>query len=338
MRAAKYNPDEFEKLVAEQGGRADFVFEDDRPFAECHASTLVETCAGDLLCAWFGGTKEGHTDVGIWLSRFSGGAWSAPTRAAKVEDSPHWNPVLFRDPACGLYLFFKVGPSVPAWRTYWMRSDGQGGHWSDPVELVPGDVGGRGPVKNKPIILASGAWLAPASTEIDGWDCFADRSEDGGASWQRTENFQRDPSRLEGKGVIQPTFWESEPGQIHALMRSTCGSIIRSDSEDDGRTWRPLYLTDLPNNNSGFDAVRLDDGRVLLIYNPVSENWGPRTPINLAISEDNGQTWTDIASLETAPGEYSYPGMIRSSAGISLCYTWKRERVRLWQIPLAALG
>lgn len=334
-----FDPESFLSKVSAVGGRADFVFGDDRPFPECHASTLVETANGDLLCAWFGGKKEGASDVGIWWSRFHDGAWAAPSLAAKVNDTAHWNPVLFRDPKRGLYLFFKVGPHVDHWQTYWMHSTDDGGTWSSPVELVPGDKGGRGPVKDKPIMLSDGAWLAPASTEYKQWDCFADRSEDGGRTWTRSADFVINRKPNVGKGAIQPTFWESKPGHVHALLRTTWGQIARADSSDYGKTWTPVYTTNLPNNNSGIDVLRLGDGRLLLVYNPVGINWGPRTPLNVAESKDEGATWTDLASLEDEKGKgFSYPAIIRTTNGVAISYTWKRERIRVWQVPLKALG
>ncbi len=46
-------------------------------FASSHASTIEETPSG-LVAAWFGGSGEGAPDVGIWLSRYTDRAWSAP--------------------------------------------------------------------------------------------------------------------------------------------------------------------------------------------------------------------------------------------------------------------
>lgn len=330
-------PDAFRAKVEAAGGRVDFVFEDDRPFAQCHASTIVETGDGSLLCAWFGGTKESDPDVAIWMSRFSGGAWSKPAAAAKVRQEAHWNPTLFRDPVHGLFLFFKVGVDVPQWQTYWMKSMDDGATWSTPAELVPGDVGGRGPVRSKPIILSTGEWMAPSSTEAGGWKPFVDFSNDGGATWRRSQDFSIDKAVVRGDGAIQPTLWESAPGKLHALMRTAAGFVARSDSEDGGKTWSPLYKTALPNNNSGIDVLKLDDGRLLLIYNPVGKNWGSRTPLTLAASGDNGETWQMIAHVETELGEYSYPAIVKTSKGVAISYTWRRQRVRSWQIPMATL-
>ena len=67
--------------------------------------------------------------------------------------------------------------------------------------------------------------------------------------------------------------------------------IYRSDSKDGGNTWTEAYATELPNNNSGIDMIRSEDGKLFLVYNPVGVNWGDRTPISLAVSKDDGKTW-----------------------------------------------
>lgn len=330
---------DFAARVQEAGGRVDFIFEDDRPFAQCHASSVVETNDGALQAVWFAGTKEKDPDVGIWHSFFREGAWTAPALLVKVNETAHWNPVIFR-PTNGkkLYLFFKVGPEIPTWQSYWMISDDNGATWSEAVELVAGDAGGRGPVRCKPIVLSDGAWLAGASTELGKWLPFADRSEDKGLTWSRSADFALDDPNLKGRGAIQPTLWESEPGKVHALLRSQGGKIWRSDSEDYGRTWSPVREIDVPNNNSGIDVLQLSGNRLLMVYNPVDKNWGSRTPLDLALSVDNGETWTPIAHLEDDPiasSEFSYPAIVAGSDEVVITYTWNRQRVRAWQIPMS---
>jgi predicted neuraminidase len=243
-----------------------------------------------------------------------------------------------------VYLWFKVGKPIPIWRTYVMTSDDQGNTWSTARELVPGDVGGRGPVKNKLIVLSSGAWLAPASIEVGAtpsletgeaknaaWNAFVDRSEDQGVTWQRSELVPYDHANNKGEGVIQPTLWESDPGKIHMLIRSGDGWINRSDSDDDGRSWCPAYRTTLPNNNSGIDLTRLADGTLALVYNPVGGNWGGRSPLTLALSYDNGKTWPHQLDLETIQGEFSYPAIITIPGGMAVTYTHDRKTIAYWQ-------
>ena len=141
------------------------IFGEDRPFLSCHASTLVVLENNDILSAWFGGTKEKDSDVAVWFSRRANGSWAAPEVIADEAGIAHWNPVLFQDGTGTIYLYYKVGHEIKEWFTRVMFSKDQGQTWSQPEELVEGDIGGRGPVKNKPILLQNGAILAPASIE-----------------------------------------------------------------------------------------------------------------------------------------------------------------------------
>ncbi len=128
-------------------------------------------------------------------------------------------------------------------------------------------------------------------------------------------------------GVIQPTLWESQTGYIHMLLRSTRGFIYRSDSEDWGETWCEVYPTELPNNNSGLDIASCDEGYIALVYNPVSGNWGARSPISITLSQDNGQSWSQPIDLETAVGEYSYPAIYFRDGCFHVTYTSNRETI-----------
>lgn len=305
------------------------IFGDARPFAACHAATAAALSDGALVAAWFAGTAEGHADTAIWGATRTASGWSPPRMLAKVGDVPHWNPVLLPAPDGVLHLWWKVGPSPRDWTT-WTMTSADGERWSAPRALVPGDVGGRGPVKNRPIVLSDGAWLAPASRETaDQWTVFVDRSANGGRTWAASDPLSHAPA-VTGLGVIQPALWESAPGQVHMLTRSTCGRVCRSDSADGGHTWAPATPTELPNNNSGLDLARLADGRLVLACNPVAGNWAARTPLALLLSDDNGRTWRTWHVLETGPGEYSYPSIIPVPGGVAVVYTWRRERIACW--------
>ena len=195
-----------------------------------------------------------------------------------------------------------------------------------------GDVsGGRGPVKNKPIRISNGNILAPGSTEKGAWRCFIDIFD--GKEWRK----RNIPVTLDGAeqiNVIQPTLWESEAGYIHALVRSNQGKIYRSDSNDYGESWSPIYETGMPNNNSGIDCVKLEDGRVVLVCNPVEKNWGPRTPLSVYSSSDNGKTFKKELDLETAEGGFAYPAIIEANGKLHITYTYNRKKIVYCEVEI----
>ena len=309
-----------------------YFSKDGIPVPECHASTILHLKNGEIMAAWFGGKKEGNDNVGIWLTHGRPGQWSEPAEIAKIREDAHWNPVLFQSQEGRIFLFFKVGKKIPSWETWVKTSDDNGKTWSPAKELVAGDKGGRGPVRNKPIILRDGSWIAGASHEESGWNAFADISNDKGLSWHASPYIPLDRTMMKGKGVIQPTLWESAPGKVHMLLRSTEGAIYRSDSEDGGKTWSTAYKTGLPNPNSGIDLTRLDDGTLVLAFNPDTANWGSRSPLSLAVSLDNGKTWPKILDIDAGDkeDEFSYPGIIHYGDTIAVSYTWNRKKIAFW--------
>jgi predicted neuraminidase len=320
-------------------------------FANCHASTIVALPGGGLLAAFFAGLREGEADCAIWLSRHEQGRWLHPRRLCAEPGLPHWNPVLHAE-GNRVWLFYKVGATVHDWTTRTSYSADGGRTWDAARPLVPGATAPRGPVKNKLIVLSDGDWLAPGSVETEEvWDAVVDRSSDKGLTWQRSDvPLDHLPTRAPAEGmwqglaanalwetnldrvfrwdgVIQPTLWESRPGRVHMLLRSTRGRIYRSDSEDGGRTWAVAYPTNMPNNNSGIDLDRLADGSLVLAYNPVDGNWGRRTPISLARSGDNGATWEWFRDMETGEGEFSYPAVVAAKRHLHVTYTANRTTI-----------
>ena len=307
--------------------RRNFVFTGSPSVPSCHASTLLKTARGELICACFAGTQEKDNDVRIWYTVCKNGEWGAPMQIPSEQNIPHWNPVLYEMRDGTICLFYKIGYTIPEWKTMLVTFD-RDLHPSEPRELIAGDIsGGRGPVKNKPIALSDGSVLAPASTEQGAWLPFVDRLE--GGEWEKCAIPIED-----GAALIQPTLWESARGHVHALMRSDRGRIYQSDSADFGKTWGMAYPTEMPNNNSGIDCVRTDGGTLVLVCNPIDVNWGVRTPLTVFVSKDNGNHFREALCLENEEGEYSYPAVICDANTLYISYTWKREAIVCCEIEL----
>jgi predicted neuraminidase len=310
--------------------KSEFIYETP-PHPECHASTLAEGKAG-LVCAWFGGKKEKSPDVGIWMSRYVEGEWSVPMEVANGVQAdgkrfPCWNPVLFQPKQGPLMLFYKVGPNPEKWWGMLRTSEDGGASWSDGQRLPEGILG---PIKNKPVQLADGTILSPTSTEHNGWRVHFERSKDGGKTWTATKPVN-DGKKI---GAIQPSILFLGGEKLLAIGRTRAqGNVFEVESADHGQTWGEMKLGHLPNPNSGTDAVTLQDGRHLIVYNhsnPIIGKFsGLRSPLNVAVSAD-GRAWKAALVLEDEKlREFSYPAVIQTKDGkVHITYTWKRQRVK----------
>ncbi len=324
-----------------------------------HASTLVELKNGDVMAAWFAGSREGASDVAIYGARLHDGKWSAPTELARASGVPCWNPVLFHTLDGRLWLYYKFGSKPAVWAGARKWSDDEGRTWSTEERLPPGILG---PIKDKPLVLADGVVVSGSSVEASGWTAWIERSVDNGKTWSKigpiTIPEKSDvpdeseiaairkqfaptggsyPPRMITVGIIQPSLvWlDGHHLRFYARSQTRSALIAVADSFDDGRSWTQAHFIPVPNPNSGIDAVRLNDGRIVLAFN---DSFDQRTPLDLAVSKD-GEHFRIFCTLEDGPGEFSYPALIQAANGdLLVTYTWKRQTIKFVRGPLASMG
>lgn len=295
------------------------------------------------MATYFGGTKERNPDVCIWVSRKPKGSssWTLSQMVADgvMNDSVRkacWNPVVYQIPDGDLVIYFKIGNKVSDWTGWMVRSKDGGKTWSKRMPLQQDFLG---PVKNKPV-LSKGRLIAPTSIESDGWRLYFEYSDDMGKTWKRTPYVATDSIMQDGKMrikdlAIQPTIIFLSDGRLAALARTRSEHVAITYSSDNGETWTKLKLLSLPNNNSGLDAVTLNNGMHVMICNEkpiphgIKNGKGLRTPLSLMKSDD-GENWHHWITLEDSPiSQYSYPSIIQTADGHIHCiYTWRRQRIK----------
>jgi predicted neuraminidase len=296
-----------------------FIYDSFIDIPSCHSSTLVELTDGNILTAWFGGLEEAHPDAAHYKALFL----KKQNKFAKAElfwnvtGKSAGNPRLFTD--CNNRLWALLPVNEGKWcaggtRTYCCQSSDNGQSWSTPLHIpeLDGLLG-----KNKPLKMPNGNIVIPVTNE-NSQTSFAVIFDPNKNTWKRSKEI----SIGENIRCIQPTLVLLANGKIMGLLRTNIGNIWQSYSTDGGYTWSKPQKTELPNNNSGIDALKLTSGEIILAYNDTN-NEKERTPLSIAVSRDEGKTWGEKFILESEVGEFSYPAVIQSSdSSIHITYTY----------------
>lgn len=163
----------------------------------------------------------------------------------------------------------------------------------------------------KPTLLPSGRLLLPLYSDTFSISIMA-ITDDGGKTWTASRP-------LIGFGNIQPSVLRRGDGTLVAYMRENGPRkrIRVAESTDEGLTWGPVGMLDLPNPGSGLDGLRLASGQWLLIYNDTVQG---RNRLAASLSADEGRTWSTTRHLEDQPaGSYHYPAVTQGADGTIHC-------------------
>lgn len=291
-----------------------------------HCATLIELPNGELLAAWFSGAYETAPDQAIFTARLAPtqNTWTVPTVAVDTPGHANGQPVFLLDHAQTLWLYY-VTLSGRDWTTAHVkrrRSQDLGHSWGEEEDLglEEGYM-----LRSRPLYLPTagklGRWLLPAYDEKT-WRSFMLISDDDGLTWRAGRPI------ITPSGNIHACVVPLPDGRLMAFLRTggRGGVIWRTTSEDSGLSWSPPEPTVLPNPNSGLDLIRLSNGALILAFNNSHRR---RTPLCVALSDDQGSTWPYLRVLEDGDAEFSYPTLISTCDGtIAAVYTWKRQCIR----------
>jgi predicted neuraminidase len=321
------------------------------------------------ISVWFSRLPRGSTQ------------WAPAEKLSDDSRRSEQNPVLFPAPDGTLWLMWTAqlaGNQDTAFVR--RRLSGDNGRSWGPVETLFPEQRGRGTFIRQPmVVLDNGDWLLPVfychSLTGRKWNGDEDTSavkisSDAGATW-------RDVEVPGSRGCVHMCIERLSDGSLLALFRSRwADNIYQSRSTDHGRTWSAPVATALPNNNSSIQFTRLANGHLALVFNDSSAKsaterrlslydeidddlppviagdgskadgrtafWGaPRAPMTLAISTDDGRSWTkrDVEigdgycltnnSRDQSNRELSYPSIKQTADGaLQVAFTFHRRAIK----------
>lgn len=322
------------------------------PFASSHAADLLELPNGDILCCWFAGSDEGSSDISIVMSRLNADSniWTTPIRISDDNNNSEQNPSLFLKDNGDIWAIYTSqgsredlgGKRFNLQYTSMIKckvSTDNGYTWSETKTLF--DREGSF-CRQKIQVLSNGRWI------FGNWICFDDTSRNGTdiAVMQISDNKGETWRAVEvpnSKGRVHPNVVEIGGGSLIAMFRSrNADNIYIARSTDYGDTWTEPVRTELPNNNASISAIRLQSGRIAVIYNHFRANddankvvWPlQRCPVAIVISEDEGKTWPIRRLIESGEGffgstnsinnrRYEYPVIMQGENGmLHVAYSW----------------
>ena len=274
-----------------------------------------------------GGGVHDQADLVSRVSTDQGRTWSDEDLIV-VANEGQWNVMsvsLLRLADGRIAIFYCRKNSLTDCRPVVRFSTDEAVHWSDPVEIIPEEQVGYHVLNNDRVVqLSSGRLVAPiALHNRPGWAkpdwngeiaCYL--SDDGAMTWRRSQTSQQ-AHDADGKRMVaqEPGVVELNDGRLLLWIRTNAGEQYRSFSTDGGETWSPLHPMGIASPVSPATIERIPKtGDLLLVWNnhahlPPAERKA-RTPLSVAISSDEGETWNHVKTLEDDPhGWYCYTAM-----------------------------
>ncbi len=216
-------------------------------------------------------------------------------------------------------------------RPYLRISTDEAKSWGAPTLCIPD--GGYFVVNNGRLVqLRNGRLVIPTSQHAQPGGKFQSRgtamcylSDDEGRTWRRSRTVLEAPPSSRS-GLQEPGVVELRDGRLMMFCRIDQGSQFVSYSDDGGETWSPPKPSSLISPVSPATIKRIPStGDLLVVYNNHAgidpSLRGKRTPLTIAVSKDEGQTWQLHKNIEDDPnGWYCYTAMMFVDKRVLLAY------------------
>ncbi|NTV69974.1 MAG: exo-alpha-sialidase [Azonexaceae bacterium] len=292
------------------------------------APNLTELPDGRIAAAWLAGPEDAMT---VHFSVRDRGGWREPVRIATPESTAGGtfaqigqlgHPVLHAE-GSWLHLWY-VSRTLGSSINHSVSTDG-GKSWTKPARLQTSPFANfGGAVRAAPVPLADGGLGLAISHDFIGQH----------GEWLRLSPTGQilDKARLPGtSGTLQPAVATLDEQRAIAILRdasATPGPLRVTATNNGGQNWLAGEALSVANPNAAVALLRLKSGRLLLAGNPASG----RQSLLLWLSADQGKTWQEVRTVETAPdggADYANPSLLLGRDGrIHLAYDWRRQGIK----------
>lgn len=236
---------------------------------------------------------------------------------------------LLRLPDNRIALFYlrknSTSDCIPLMRT----SADEGQSWSAANPVIT-DREGYFVLNNDRVVqLSSGRLIVPVALHntpegawSNGAEIYTYYSDDSGNSWKSSAQVGNPGSiMLQEPGVV-----ELVDGRLMLFMRTDEGVQYLSYSQDQGQSWSAVEPSEIASPVSPASVERIPGTRDLLMVwnNNLSEDEKQaqrRTPLTIAVSQDEGASWKYVKTLESDPdGWYCYTAISFEDDHLLLAY------------------
>lgn len=291
-----------------------------------------------LIYTRFTGGSGDHAaaDLAMRISSDGGKNWSEDSIVVQHPGGLNVMSVSLLRMANGqIALFYLRKTSIEDCRPLMCVSTDEVATWSKPAVCITDEIGYYVMNNDRAVQLKSGrlvlpvAWhQGPGKPRDTAGIIMCYLSDDNGKTFRRSKDsfkgYAPDGRRIT---VQEPGVVELKDGRLMMFMRTNAESQYISYSQDGGETWSKAGPSKLISPLSPASVERIPwSGNLLCIWNDHSGIHkypkGRRTPLCLAVSEDEGRTWSKSAVIEDDPdGWYCYTAItfVKNRVLLSYC-------------------